>query len=85
MTIVGFECVTVSRHEARPVIDLRNYRWLFPGRLCPFVGHLEKEQVGKLLDVVTVRQSIITQDVAVVPQFLNDLLGVIIGSQLCSP
>ncbi len=49
-----------------------------------FMGHLEKEQVGELLDVVTVREPIVTQDVAVVPQLLDDLLGVVGHSPLFS-
>jgi hypothetical protein len=35
----------------------------------------EKEQERQLLDIVAVRQPIIAQDVAVVPQFLDKLRG----------
>ncbi len=40
------------------------------------MGHFEEEQVGKLLDVVAVGHAVVAQDVAVVPEFLDDVLGV---------
>ena len=36
------------------------------------VGHLEEEQVGELLDVVAVGDAVVAQDVAVVPEALDD-------------
>jgi hypothetical protein len=38
------------------------------------VGHLKEEQVGELLDVVAVGQAVVPEDVAVIPELLNDLL-----------
>ena len=49
------------------------------GRLRPLVGHLEEEQVGELLDVVAVGQAVVAQDVAVVPELLDDLLTMVCG------
>lgn len=34
--------------------------------------HLEEKQVGELLDVASVKKTVIAQDVALVPQLLND-------------
>ena len=34
--------------------------------------HLEEEQKGELLDVVLIRQAVIAEDVAVVPELLDD-------------
>src|SRR3989338_6882938 len=36
------------------------------------VGHLEEQQVCQLFDVVTVAHPVVAQDVAVVPEFLDD-------------
>ena len=44
--------------------------------------HLEEKQVGELLDVVPVGEAVITQDVAVVPQLLNDGGGCIRDEKL---
>jgi hypothetical protein len=42
------------------------------------VRHFEEQQISQLLDVVAIRKTIVTKDVAVVPEPLNDLLR---GSQ----
>ena len=42
-------------------------------RLRLLVGHLEEEQEGELLDVVAVGQAVVAQDVAVVPELVDDL------------
>ena len=41
-------------------------------RLGALVGHLEEQQIGELLDVVAVRHAVVAQNVAVVPEFLDD-------------
>ena len=46
-------------------------------RLRLLVGHLEEEQVRELLDVVAVGEAVVAEDVAVVPELLDDLLGMI--------
>ena len=42
------------------------------GQGQPFVRHLEKQQVRQLLDVVAIAHPVVAEDVAVVPEFLND-------------
>ena len=64
--------------------EVVNPQRLGPGWLCLLVGHLEKEQVGQLLDVIPVGESIVTQDVAVVPELLDDLLRMVGHKQLSS-
>ena len=47
----------------------------FPGcraALAALVGHLQEQQIGELLDVVAVAHAVVAQDVAVVPEFLDD-------------
>jgi len=49
----------------------------FPSWRVPLIRHLEEEQKRQLLDVVAVGQPVIAEDVAVVPEFLNELLGLV--------
>ena len=42
------------------------------GQGQPFARHLEEEQIRQLLDVVAVAHPIVAEDVAVVPELLND-------------
>jgi hypothetical protein len=55
--------VIASKHRAGPVVG-------WPAAL---VGHLQEQQIGELLDVVAIAHAVVAQDVAVVPEFLNDL------------
>ena len=51
-------------------------------RLRLLVRHLQEQQERQLLDVVAVGQAVVPQDVAVVPELLDELLGaVMIGLQ----
>ena len=43
-----------------------------PSSRALLVVHLEEEQVGELFDVVAVRHAVVAQDVAVVPEALDD-------------
>ena len=54
------------RLEAGPVAALRHLR-------AAFVGHLQEQQVGELLDVVAVIDAVVAQRVAEAPEFLNDV------------
>jgi hypothetical protein len=58
--------------EARPTVLLRHRALLVVRRLGALVGHLEEQQIGQLLDVVAIRHAVVTQDVAVIPEFLDD-------------
>jgi hypothetical protein len=42
------------------------------GFLSLLVGHLQEEQKCQLFDVILVRKAVISKDVAIVPQFLNN-------------
>ena len=64
----------VSAGQSKPAGIARR---LVVRRLRPLVRHLQEEQVGELLDVVAVGQAVVAQDVAVVPELLDDLLGMI--------
>ena len=53
-----------SRHDVRQT------------ELLLFVGHLEEQQIGELFDVVAVGQPVVAQDVAVVPELVDERLRV---------
>ena len=42
------------------------------GHPAVLVVHLEEQQVSQLLDIVAVRHAVVAQDIAVVPQALDD-------------
>jgi len=38
----------------------------------PLIGHFEEDQIGDLLDIIPVAHAVVTQDVGVVPDFIDD-------------
>jgi len=40
----------------------------------PFIRHLEKQKIRQLLDIIAITHPIVTENVAVVPEFLNELV-----------
>ncbi len=77
---VGYEVVAVFLDQAGPTV-VGNLAGLVVRRLRALVGHLEEQQIRQLLDacpeprrrVVAIAHAIVAEDVAVVPEFLNDL------------
>ena len=55
---------------------------LLNGGLALLVRHFQEQQKRQLLDVIAVGQPVIPQDVAVVPEFLDELLGVVVCHSL---
>ena len=55
--------------------DVHN-AFLLVRRLGAFIRHFQKQQVRELLDIITVAHAVVTKDVAVVPELLNDTCGV---------
>ena len=76
VTVMRFQLVALQLQQRVPTESLRNGRRLIERRLRLLVCHFQEEQKRELLDVVAVRQAIIAQDVAVVPEFLNEGVGV---------
>ncbi|MGC3976092.1 MAG: hypothetical protein QM771_17155 [Nitrospira sp.] len=76
------ECVAVMieqpiaflLEEAGPTILLRNRARMVIWGLRALVRHLEEQQIRQLLDVITVAHPVVAEDVAVVPEFLNNLI-----------
>jgi hypothetical protein len=73
---VDLQRIAVLAGRTRPVEPGRDGGGVVVWRLGALVGHLEEEEVGQLLDVVAVGEAVVAQDVAVVPEFLDDLLAV---------
>ena len=42
-------------------------------RFRAFVGHLEEQQIRQLLDVVAIAHPVVAEDVAIIPELLNNL------------
>ena len=68
--VVNFQRIAVQGQQGRPVVTLRHDGGAAVRGLCALIGHLQEQQVRELLEVIAVRKAIVTQDVAVVPEFL---------------
>ena len=64
----------VALQQTLPIEIFRNRRRLIEWCSALLVRHLEEKQEGQLLDVIPVRQPVVPQDVAVIPEFLNELM-----------
>ena len=69
---MDFKRIALDIQQAGPVVALGDGRGLVERRARLLIGHLEKEQKRQLFDVVAIGESIIAEDVAVVPEFLDD-------------
>jgi hypothetical protein len=76
---VRLQFVAVALEQALPVEIFGNRGFFIERRLALLVRHFEEQQERQLLDIVAVGEPVVAQDVAVVPEFLNQLVGLIIG------
>jgi hypothetical protein len=53
---------------------IRNRRSLIERRPALLNRHLEEQQKRQLLDIIPIRQPVIAQDVAIIPELLNELV-----------
>lgn len=66
------QIVVIKPLQALPVQGLRSERRL-PGKHRPvLIGNLEVEKERELLDLVLIQQAFVAQDVALVPELLNN-------------
>jgi hypothetical protein len=63
---VTLQVGTLQAAQTGPSV-LRRDSALFAELALLLVGHLEKEQVGELLDVIAVGDAVVAQDVAIIP------------------
>ncbi len=73
MAIMNFQLVAIQLQQRRPIVALGNGRRLVERRLRLLVRHFQEQQKRQLLDVIAVGQAVIAQDVAVVPELLDEL------------
>jgi hypothetical protein len=73
MPVVIKQVVAVPLQQAGPTVPVGNLARLVVRRLRTLIGHLEKQQIRQLLDVVAITHPVVTEDVAVIPEFLDDL------------
>jgi len=74
MAIVRLQLIAVQAHKTLPIDALGNWRELVERRPTLLIRHLQEQEKRQLLDVVTIGQPVIPQDVAVIPEFLNELV-----------
>jgi hypothetical protein len=72
--VVAFQIVAVQPKETGPV-KFGRYGTRLAEHGAVLVVHLEEQQVGELLYVVAIGHAVVAQDIAVVPEALNDCGG----------
>jgi hypothetical protein len=75
IAVMLFKRDAVHLDEAGPVVIFGDGGLLVVRRAGPLVIHFEEEEVGELLDVVAVRDSVVAEEVAVVPDFVYQVGG----------
>jgi len=72
LPVVDVQRVSFGFEQAGPVVTSRNVRSLLRLELLALVRHLQEQQVGELFDVVLIGKPRVPQDIAVIPQLLDD-------------
>src|SRR5207302_359200 len=72
MTVMAFQVVPVQTLKARPIQATRDESRPIVRGFHLLIGHLQEKQEGQLLDVVPVREAVIAENVAVIPELLNN-------------
>jgi hypothetical protein len=75
VAVVSFERDAVELDEAGPVVIFGGSGLLVIRRAGPLVVHLEEEKISELLDVVTVGDAVVAEQIAVVPDFVDEVGG----------
>ena len=74
---MDLQLVAVAVEQDCPVETVGNDGGSVERRLRLLVGHLQEQQVGQLLDVVAVREAVVAEDVAVVPELRDERARVV--------
>ena len=72
MPIMIEQLITVFLHQSRPAVLSRYGAGLIMRRLRPLIRHLEKQQIRQLFDIIAITHPVVSQDVTVIPEFLDD-------------
>jgi hypothetical protein len=73
VAVMSFERQAVHFDEAGPVVIFGDGGLVLVGRAGALVVHLEEEKISELLDVVAVGDPVIAEEVAVVPDFVDEI------------
>jgi len=72
VAVMDLQLVAVLGQQGGPVLALGDGGGLVERRTRLLVRHFQEQEEGQLLDVIAVGQTVIPQDAAVVPEFLNE-------------
>ena len=75
VAVMLLERQAVHFHEAGPVVVIGDGGLLVVRRAGSLVVHFEEEEIGELLDVVAVGDPVVTEEIAVVPDFVDEVGG----------
>ncbi len=73
---MNFQIIAIRLQQYVPSETLGNGRGLVKRRPGLLIRHFEEQEKRQLLDVIAVGQAVIAQDIAIVPELLDELLGV---------
>ena len=76
MAVMNLHLVAILRQQRRPVRPFGNGRRLVERRPGLLIRHFQEEQKRQLLHVIAVGQTVIPQDVAIVPELLDEGGGI---------
>ena len=74
------QLVAVLGQQRRPRIRAGHDAGMVVRRLRTFIGHLEEQQKRKLLHIVALTHAVVAQHIAVVPELLDQGVGVHSGT-----
>ena len=73
IAVVSLERQAIERHQFGPVVLGGDGGLLLVWWACALIVHLEEEKIRELLDVVAVRDPVVAKEVAVVPDFVDEI------------
>ena len=76
MAIMNFQLVAILGQQRRPILALGNGRRLVKGRTRLLIRHFEEQQKRQLLHIIAVGQTIVEENVALVPKLLDEGVGI---------
>jgi hypothetical protein len=73
VAVMSFERQAVQFDEAGPVVMLGDGGLAAVWRTGPLVVHFQEKKIGELLDIVAIGDPVIAEQVAVVPDFVDQI------------
>jgi len=70
--VVSLQIITIELNQNIPAEALGDRRGLVERCTGLLIRHLEEEQKGQLLQIIPIRETIIPEDIAVIPEFLDE-------------